>query len=359
MKCLNTIQPIVGVDMHKTIPPPSPVPPFAPHVIVWGEGWSQKTGFMWALANSKAASPESAVAKPVALCWGYAIGRGHDAGPHPGHVWPNILLPLVLLGSGSKSEFASGTVSHPQGNMAIAVAMFVNLNLDCQDFPIPPLPTGVVMAMFSTVEAGFTLGDFLGGLFSMLIDMAITWVSGLICAGIMSALSAAGRGLAGAFRSMFNGGGFLAAFGRGFGRGFLQGMASSLRVPMVSSLGPGAVASAFRAAAVTPVTRSLLSEFPYIMGPVGSAVSIRVVGSPVGYSSPDSAYGTYLAPSGQPDPNAWANRQGHSVAGEKPESASPYAGEVESSGSPPPPGADGTGGAGGASGTGGGGGVGR
>jgi hypothetical protein len=325
MKCLNTIQPIIGVDMHKTIPPPTPPPPFAPHVVVWGEGWSQKTGFMWAVANSKAASPESATAKPVALCWGYAIGRGHDAGPHPGHIWPNILLPIILIGSGSKSEFASGTVKNPKGNMAIAVAYAVNMNLDCQDFPIPPLPTGFVMAMFSTVKAGFTLGDFLGGLFSMLIDMLITWVSGLICAGIMSALSAAGRGLSGALRSMFHGGGFFGAFGRGFGRGFLQGMAESLRVPLVSSLAPSALASAFRSAALTPVTRSLVSQFPYIMGPIGSAVSIRVVGSPVGYSSPDSVYGHTLSSDGAVDSNAWANRLGHSAAGEPPESGSPYA----------------------------------
>jgi hypothetical protein len=325
MKCLNTIQPIVGTDMHKTIPPPLPTPPFAPHIVVWGEGWSQKTGFMWAVANSQAASPESGVPKPVALCMGYAIGRGHDAGPHPGHIWPNILLPLIMVGAGSKSQFASGTVSHPKGNMAIAVALFVNLNLDCQDFPIPPLPTGVVMAFLSTVEAGFTLGDFLGGLFSMLIDMAITWLSGLICAGITSALSAVGRGIAGAFKSVFNGaGGAFGAFGRGFGRGFLQNMASSFETKFVSKLTPRALAAAFMKAGNTPVTRALVSKFPYIMGPVGSAVSIRVVGSPVGYSSQNSAYGK-LTPDGQPDPNDWANKLGHSAAGEQPESSSPYA----------------------------------
>ena len=253
-------------------------------------------------------------------------------------MWPNILLPLILLGSGSKSEFASGTVKHPQGNMAIAVAMAVNLNLDCQDFPIPPLPTGVVMAFFSTVQAGFTLGDFLGGLFSMFIDMLITWISGLICAGLTSALSGLARGLKGALASVLNGGGFFGALGRGFGRGFLQEMAGSLRIPLVSRLTPGALAAAFWKAGQTPVTRSLLSKFPYVMGPVGSIASIRVVGSPVGYSSPNSAYGTYLAPSGQPDPNAWANRVGHSAAGERPESGSPYAAPSGGAGQPPPSG---------------------
>jgi hypothetical protein len=325
MKCLNTIQPIFGVDMHKTIPPPLPPPPFAPHVVVWGEGWSQKTGFMWALANSKAASPESAVVKPVQVCWGYAIGRGHDAGPHPGHIWPNILLPLILLGSGSKSEFASGTVAHKNGNMAIAVAFAVNMNLDCQDFPIPPLPTGVVVAAMSTVQAGFTLGDFLGGLFSMLMDMAITWVSGLIVAGLSSAITAAGRGLTGAFKSaLFGNGGLLGAFGRGFGRGFMQDMASAFEVKLVSKLAPGALAKAFMEAGNTEVTGALLSKFPYIMGPVGSALSIGVVGSPVGYSSPDSAYGKALAPENQPSVNDYMNKLGHDAAGEPPESSSGY-----------------------------------
>ncbi len=325
MKCLNTIQPIFGADMHKTIPPPLPVPPFAPHIVVWGEGWSQKTGFMWAVANSKAASPESLVTKPVQLCWGYAVGRGHDAGPHPGHVWPNILLPLILVGSGSKSEFASGTVKHKQGNIAVAVAYAVNLNLDCQDFPIPPLPTGFVMAMFSSVEAGFTLGDFLGGLFSMLVDMAITWVSGLFVALGTSAISSAARGLSGAFKSvLFGNGGMFGAFGRGLGRGVLQGIKASFKVPFVSKLAPRALAAAFAEAGNTELTRDLLGQFPYIMGPVGSALGIRVVGSPVGYSSESSAYNASAAPKDQPSPNDFANKLGHDAAGEPPESGSPY-----------------------------------
>lgn len=321
MKCLNTIHPIFGVDFHRTIPPPLPTPPFAPHIVVWGEGWSQKTGFMWAVANSKAASPESGVAKPVAVCWGYAIGRAHDAGPHPGHIWPNLLLPLILLGSGSKSEFASGTVQHAKGNMAIAVAYVVNLNLDCQDFPIPPLPSGVVVAGLCTVKAGFTLGDFLGGLLSMLADMAISWIAGLICAGITSGLAAAGRGLMSGLKGVFLGGqGFLGAFGRGFARGFVSNMKSAFNVGMVSKLAPSALASAFSSAAGQAFTRKAVSQVPYIMGPVGSAVGVYGVGSPVGYSSPNSAYGRA---SGIRDPNVMANTLGHSIAGENPESSTP------------------------------------
>ena len=105
MHCLNTIQPIVGCDAHKAIPPPPPAPPpFTPHAVVWGEGWSQKMNFLgMAVATSKATSPESLQPKPVACGWGYAVARTHDAGPHPGHIWPNLLLPvIVMLGAGSE-----------------------------------------------------------------------------------------------------------------------------------------------------------------------------------------------------------------------------------------------------------------
>jgi hypothetical protein len=325
MKCLNTIQPIFGVDMHRAIPPPLPTPPFAPHVVVWGEGWSQKMSFQWAIANSKAASRESGCAKPVAVCYGYGIGRAHDAGPHPGHIWPNLLLPLILLGSGSKSQFASGTVKLPTGNMAIAVLFAVNLNLDCQDFPIPPLPTGTVIAALCTVKAGFTLGDLLGGLFSMLVDMAISWISGLIVAGLTSAIAAVGRGLLGGALARLFGGAFSGAFGRGFARGFVQNFKSAFGVAFVSRLTPRALAAAFAKAAATPVTRELLGKAPYLMGPVGTALGIGVVGSPVGYSNPSAGYGRAAPALGQPDPNAWANQLGHRAVGENPESSSAYA----------------------------------
>ena len=112
--------------------------------------------------------------------------------------------------------------------------------------------------------------------------------------------------------------GFLGAFARGFGRGFVQNMASAFSVRMVSSLAPSALATAFRQAALTPVTRGLFAAAPYIMGPIGSAIGIRAVGSPLGYSSPDSAYGQASAAH---DPNAWANGLGHGLAGESPESS--------------------------------------
>jgi hypothetical protein len=297
MKCLTTAQMIFGVDMHRTIPPPLPVLPFAPHVVIWGVGWSQSQRIPGAFTNSKAASPDSGVTRPVKCCSGYAIGRAHDAGPHPGHIWPNLLLPLIMLGSGSKSEFASGTVRHANGNMAIAVGYAVNLNLNCWDFPCAPMPSGVVVAAACTVHAKFTIGDFLGGLYAMEVDMAITWFSGLIGAGITSGPSIA-RGL----RSALQGGqGFLGTFARQF--------APAFRTPMMT---PRALATAFSEAS--------LVEMPHVMGNLignlmGSAVSTGGLGSPLGYSSPWSVYGLGAR---NHDPNAWANSLGHRAVGESP-----------------------------------------
>lgn len=188
---LTTIQPIVGADFHKSIPPPPPAGPLmVPHVVVWGSGLSQKTGFMWAIAaTSRASSPESGCPKPTVVGFGHGCGRTHDAGPHPGHIWPNVLLPVILLGSASKAEFGSGTVKvavSPQGggslDMAINVAYVLNMNLDCQDFPLPPLPTGLSFTIHYNVTAGFSFHDFLRGLIQLAADLAITWILGLGCA---------------------------------------------------------------------------------------------------------------------------------------------------------------------------------
>lgn len=295
MKCLNTIQPIFGIDFHRTIPPVPPV--YAAHIVVWGEGWSQKIGL---IENSKAASPETGVEKPVALCWGYAIGREHDAGPHPGHLWLNALLPLIYVGSGSKSEFASGTVKHPGGNMAVAVAYAVNLNLNCQDFPVPPLPTGVVVASFCTVKAGFTLGDFLGGILSTLVDMAIGWVLGLICAGIAIGLESSVRGLLGGLRGALRGGqGFLGAFARGLQREWREGWREAFSM---SALPTRSLVDAVAAASRIPVTRALMKD---LLDPLGVSIGQMV----------DAAYDV-------DEVNVAANDWGHYLAGENAESSS-------------------------------------
>lgn len=221
--CLNTIQPIFGCDAHKTIPPPPPAVVYAPHVVVWGVGWSQKMNFLWSAAvTSKASSPESGVAKPVQVCWGYAIGRTHDSGPHPAHIWANALLPVIMLGSASKHEFGSGTVKVPGGfDIAVGVAFAVDMGVDCFDFPLPSAPTGLAITAACTVRAGFTWSDLARGLVQMVVDIAIAW---LIAGALSWAGSAISGGLKGSlgrafeFSSMFTEGApnFFARNGRFF-----------------------------------------------------------------------------------------------------------------------------------------------
>lgn len=302
----TTIQPIVGVDMHKSIPPPPPAGPLMlPHPVVWGSGLSQKTGFMWAIAaTSRASSPESGCPRPTVAGFGHACGRTHDAGPHPAHIWPNVLLPLILLGSSSKAEFGSGTVKvavSPQGgnamDLAVNVAYVMNLNLDCQDFPLPPLPTGLCFTIHYNITAGFGLMDFLRGLIQCAVDAALTWLVGVACAGLGSVLKGALARLMGngaftsvawsAFKGNFSfsselglrSAGDLMNDGAGFfasnGRLFVDGWRAM----------PAALANAWKNA---PADQAL--------GVVGTAVGTFGLGTPIGYAPEHAPVGGY-APS--------------------------------------------------------------
>jgi hypothetical protein len=183
---LTTVQPIVGVDMHMSIPPPPPVGPvMVPHPVVWGTGLSQKIGWT---GNSKASSPESGCTRPVAVGFGYACGQQHDAGPHLGHLWPNVFYPLISYGASSKSHFGSSTVRiavapDKGGSEAMAVNVYgiCNLNLHCHDFPFPPFPSGLSFTIHYSVTAGFSFGDLLWGWLSMCVDMALGWLMAAAC----------------------------------------------------------------------------------------------------------------------------------------------------------------------------------
>lgn len=190
---LSTLQPIVGFDLHKTIPPPPPAGPLPVlHPVVWGVGLSQKSGLMWAVATSRACSPESLCTKPIAVGGGHACGRTHDAGPHLGHAWPNLLMPLLIMGSTSKAEFGSGTVKVGTAggpkDMAVNVGQAINFNLHCQEFPLPPTPSGFAIAVNYNVRAGFALMDFVRGLIQMGLDMAITWAVSALCTSLMGSI---------------------------------------------------------------------------------------------------------------------------------------------------------------------------
>ncbi len=185
---LTTIQPIVGSDFHKSIPPPPPAGPLmVPHVVVWGSGLSQKTGFMWAIAStSRASSPESGC--PNRRSWVSVTAAVGLTTPGRIPVTSGRTCCFRSFCSVRKqSQFGSGTVKvavSPQGggtaDMAINVAYVLNLNLDCQDFPLPPMPTGLSFTIHYSVTAGFSFHDFLRGRFSWpwIWQLPGSWASG-------------------------------------------------------------------------------------------------------------------------------------------------------------------------------------
>jgi hypothetical protein len=185
MLVLTTMQPIVGVDIHNSLPP-IPVAPL-PHVVVWGTGLSLGMGLPQALTASQAMSPSHPQfgAKPIAVGIGHACGRGHDAGVHFGHIAGNTLLAIIWLGAASKAEFGSGTVQVQGAHMAVNMMLFMNPQLHCCD-PVP-LPFGFTFATGSNmVFANMTFMDLLNGLVHMLVDIAIVVILNFVLAGVGS-----------------------------------------------------------------------------------------------------------------------------------------------------------------------------
>ena len=185
MLVLTTMQPIVGVDFHTSLPPiPTAI---LPHGVVWGTGLSLAMGLPQALTASQAMSPSHPTngSKPIAVGPGHACGRGHDAGVHFGHIAGNTLLAIIWLGAASKSEFGSGTVRVQGQHMAVNMMLFMNLQLDCND-PVP-MPTGFTFATGSAmVYANMTFMDLLNGFVHMLVDVVIVAVLNFLLAGFSS-----------------------------------------------------------------------------------------------------------------------------------------------------------------------------
>lgn len=181
MPILNTLQPIVGVDIHLSLPPIPPAP--APHVVVWCVGLSGWMSLpLWDMASKSNSLEHPEVKTPVSAWRGNPCGRGHDAGPHLGHIAANTLLAIIWLGASSKAEFASGTVHTPQGGMAVNMMWFANLHLDCGD-PVAT-PTGLAITLDYSICAGFTWMDLLNGFVHMLVDFLLDALLSVLLGGI-------------------------------------------------------------------------------------------------------------------------------------------------------------------------------
>ena len=170
---------MTGVDFHipwvpgTPAPAPSPVP-YATFSIMLGLG----------LQCSKADDH-------ISDSWGLSMLKGTDIGmliPHIGT--PSNTLPIEILGSSSKSHFATSRYMSKGKPVACALLVIMNLNLNCGT-PVPT-PTGRVLAL-TTHMVEMSLADFVAGVVSMLMDAALqtalNWAGGKVGSLIGKGLS--------------------------------------------------------------------------------------------------------------------------------------------------------------------------
>lgn len=147
---LIPLHPMLGIDYHDLIPPPPAPPtpvPFNPYFVMQILGGVSGT--------AKYATKTYTMSFPP-------MEQGTDIGKLIGHVGNplNLLLPLHIIFSASKSLFGASSVKIEDKVVATACFVFANQNLNCNN--PADLPTGSVCAP-NTVMAGMSLGDFLSG----------------------------------------------------------------------------------------------------------------------------------------------------------------------------------------------------
>jgi hypothetical protein len=169
---LKFTDPMVSLDIHQCIIPPSPTPfplPYG-HISFLGHGLlSQKAKY--------SGSAETLAKGPVTTLNIQPMLQGTCCGffdVHLGNL-ANVLYPIMVVFSSSKSLFVSGSVQINGSPTAAAVLVIMNTNLNC-NFPVS-LPNGVVYA-FSTVQVGLSIGDILAGVISGALQMIVDAVVG-------------------------------------------------------------------------------------------------------------------------------------------------------------------------------------
>lgn len=165
---LKAIDPMISYpEMHNCIIPPSPTPVPIPYMQVSFLGHG-----IIAEKSKYSGGPSFASKNLVQASYFPPILQGNDCGffsPHIGNP-ANVLFPLIIAFSSSKSLFTASTVQINGSPTAAAFLIIANVNLNCA-FPIS-MPFGVVPAI-TTVQVGMSIGDYLAGIASGLLQMAL------------------------------------------------------------------------------------------------------------------------------------------------------------------------------------------
>lgn len=170
---LKYTDPMLSLDIHQCIIPPSP----APFPLPYGHISFLGHGELIAAKAKFSGSAETMAKGPVKTLNLQPMLQGTCCGYFDVHIGnlANVLYPVMLAFSSSKSLFVSGSVQINGSPTAAAVLVFMNINLNC-NFPVS-LPNGVVYA-FSTVQVGMSVGDVVAGVISGLVQMAIDYAVG-------------------------------------------------------------------------------------------------------------------------------------------------------------------------------------
>ena len=126
------------------------------------------------------------------LCRGHEVQ--HWVLPHWNYYPPlpfNALIPVLILGSSDKCQFASLSVLGKDNDpVAVSIFSYLGFNQACND---PFCFFNSLVVNWGTVRIGFTLGDFFAGIFLMGFDAAVDvmigevagWMTGKIPNGLL------------------------------------------------------------------------------------------------------------------------------------------------------------------------------
>ncbi len=187
---LGAAMPFVGVDPHTALIPP-PVPTVVPDITV---GALMPDGGSLFAGNRVSGTVKTPAAN--------AIGRGHDTGPFFAHIPTAGLDPLyalVVLGGTSKCQWGVATVLIDDSvggsptPLATGVLDLVNIQQQCGDVaPGVGAQVGaawLVSALNSSVKAGMTPGDYLGGFLATVHDSLVTTVVSVLLGEFIAPLT--------------------------------------------------------------------------------------------------------------------------------------------------------------------------